>query len=255
MSYSSPLQVQQQFRQYDTSTPPAPPPKPSTHSSGQATPLAGPPRPPPPGAQYQNLEAGQIQSDNGQLSPSLSQPSIPPPQDGWLPTILKDKSTLDLQALLQDPSLQQSLIHSPETAHPSLPASSAQLQSLLDANIALATTLKSLEAQIQSTRSATQSRLLALRALEGQWRTKQSEQDAALRDFSPPALYQRLAAAVGEQEQLCRGLENSFVDAEGVATEREIQEFVRQVRESRKLAYLRAEAKERWDEGRVMGMR
>lgn len=45
------------------------------------------------------------------------------------------------------------------------------------------------------------------------------------------------------------------MDAEGVATEREVQEFVRQVRESRKLAYLRAEAKERWDEGRVMGMR
>lgn len=183
------------------------------------------------------------------------QPSIPPPQDGWLPEILNDKSTIDLQAILQDPKLQQSLIHSPEAAHPSLPASSTQLQSLLEANVALAQALKSLEAQIQSQRSSTQSRLLALRALETQWRSKQSEQDAALRDFSLPALYQRLVAAVGEQEQLCKGLENSFVDAEGVATEREVQEFVRMVRENRRLGYLRAEAKERWDEGRVMGMR
>lgn len=168
---------------------------------------------------------------------------------------MRDKTTIDLQAILRSPELQQSLVHSPDTAHASVPASSAQLQNLLHVNVALATQLQALEAQIQTTRAATQSRLLALRALERQWRSKQSEQDAALRDFSPPALYQRLSAAVGEQEQLCRGLENSFVDAEGVATERETQDFVRMIRESRKLAYLRAEARERWDEGRVMGMR
>lgn len=102
---------------------------------------------------------------------------------------------------------------------------------------------------------------MALRALERQWKAKQIEQDEALREFSPPALYQRLSAAVGEQEALCRGLEESFLEGQGaggndvVASEREVTEFVRRLREGRKTLYLRAERKERWDEGRVGGWR
>lgn len=78
-----------------------------------------------------------------------------------------------------------------------------------------------------------------------------------MREFSPPAMYQRLSAAVGEQEALCRGLEESFLEGEGgvMASEREVAEFVRRYREGRKVAYLRAERKERWDEGRVGGWR
>jgi hypothetical protein len=134
------------------------------------------------------------------------------------------------------------------------------LRTLLAQNIALAEQLKALEAHVRHQRESTQSRLLSLRALERQWRAKQAEQDAALREFSPPALYQRLSAAIGEQEALCRGLEESFLEADGagddtVASEREVAEFVRRLREGRKIAYLRAERKERWDEGRVGGWR
>lgn len=161
--------------------------------------------------------------------------------------------------MLQTPELQHAIIHTPETTHPSLPASTAPLQTLLGQNVALAEQLKGLESHLQQQRDSTQSRLLSLRALERQWRAKQAEQDAALRDFSPPALYQRLSAAVGEQEALCRGLEESFLEGEGgsdaVASEREVNEFVRRLREGRKIAYLRAERKERWDEGRVGGWR
>jgi len=168
--------------------------------------------------------------------------------------------TADLQQVLQTPSLQEALVHSPETAHPSLPASTAALQQLLTANIALANSLKQLESRLQHQRQNTQSRLLALRALERQWRAKQAEQDVALQDFSPPALYQQLSAAVAEQEALCRGLEESFLDGHstdggGVASEREVAEFVKKIKEARKIAYLRRERKERWDEGRVGGWR
>jgi hypothetical protein len=127
--------------------------------------------------------------------------------------------------------------------------------------MSLATNLVSLEQQIQHVRQNTQSRLLSLRALERQWRTKQAEQDKALRDFSAPALYQRLSAAVSEQEQLCRGLEESFLDGEGDtgrggnASEREVADFVRRYKEARRIAYLRRERKERWDEGRIGGWR
>jgi hypothetical protein len=169
--------------------------------------------------------------------------------------------TVDLHHVLRTPELQHAIIHNPETAHPSIPASTAPLQALLAQNVALAESLKQLEAHLQHQRESTQSRLLSLRALERQWRAKQAEQDEALREFSPPALYQRLSAAVGEQEALCRGLEESFLEgdivgsANDVASEREVTDFVRRLREGRKVAYLRAERKERWDEGRVGGWR
>lgn len=41
----------------------------------------------------------------------------------------------------------------------------------------------------------------------------------------------------------------------GIASEREVSEFVRRVREARRVAYLRRERKERWDEGRIGGLR
>lgn len=169
--------------------------------------------------------------------------------------------TKDLHEILSTPDLQHAIVHNPETAHASLQASTVPLQALLAHNIQLAESLKQLEAHVQHQRDGTQSRLLALRALERQWKAKQAEQDEALRDFSPPALYQRLNAAVGEQEALCRGLEESFLEGEGVggndavASEREVIDFVRRIREGRKVAYLRAERKERWDEGRVGGWR
>jgi Modifier of rudimentary (Mod(r)) protein len=61
---------------------------------------------------------------------------------------------------------------------------------------------------------------------------------------------------VSDQEQLCRGLEESFLEEQGgAASEREAAEFVRRVKEARRVAYLRRERKERWDEGRIGGLR
>ncbi len=79
--------------------------------------------------------------------------------------------------------------------------------------------------------------------------------DNALSAFSPKSLYQRLAQAVQEQEQVCQALEDSFLEGEGRAAEREVADFVKRYREARKLVVLRRERKERWDEGRVGGWR
>ncbi|KAF2428805.1 hypothetical protein EJ08DRAFT_671259 [Tothia fuscella] len=256
MAYHSPHPSQSQF-QFNPSTPPPPPPKPSGHSSGHATPTTGPPRPPPPpGQSSQTAENRYSGVYNPDRATEYEARRIDGPEEGWLPEILKDKATVDLHAILSDPSLQQSLIHSQTTAHPSLPLSNNHLSTLLTTNLALATSLKTLESQIQHQRTATQSRLLSLRALERQWRAKQAEQDTALRDFSPPSLYQNFGAAIAEQEALCRGIEESFLEGEeGVRNEREVGEFLRKLREVKKVAYLRRERKERWDEGRVGGWR
>ncbi|KAF2461122.1 hypothetical protein BDY21DRAFT_361115 [Lineolata rhizophorae] len=291
---------------YDSATPPPPPPKPSAHSSGRGTPTTGggPPLPPPPpqaqqaqygGEQYGGGGGGgqgaaqqptqqqwpggtggaerQASGVGGVAGEEATAPQIEFPEEGWLPDIVKDKSTPDLHALLSSPSLQHALVFSPTTAHPALAASLAPLTQLLSSNEALATSLSALESTLGHTRTAAQSRLLALRALERAWRAKQAEQDAALRDFSPVGLYQRLAAAVAEGDAVCRALEESFleggagagagagvgagagaegdgVDGAGRASERETAEFVRRNREAWKGQWLRRERKERWDEGR-----
>lgn len=104
-------------------------------------------------------------------------------------------------------------------------------------------------------RSATQSRLLALRALEQQHRTKIAETEDTLKGFSPMALYQRLNASVQDQDALVKGIEESFLEQGGLAKEREVADFVRRVRDAKRIAFLRTERKERWDEGRVGGWR
>ncbi|KAI9655382.1 MAG: hypothetical protein M1821_005529 [Bathelium mastoideum] len=259
--------------------PPPPPPKPSAHSSGHGTPLSGPPRPPPPPGQVAqpyydpNIEGPSLYTSQPQPEIESSETLIPLPENGWLPDSLRDKSTTDLQHLLSHPSLQTALINSPSIQHPAPPQARAHLHRLLAANRALATALDPLEAQLRHQRGATQARLLALRAQEQQYRARIAETESALRDFSPMALYQRLSAAVGEQEALCKTIVESFLDGGegggggvggegggggqggGLASERDVAEFVKRIREARKTAFLRRERKERWDEGRVGGWR
>lgn len=247
----SPPLAQQSY----SSTPPAPPPKPS----GSSTPSRGPPLPPPPPGSQHQVEPSELDGSQSyppqQQQPPQNLPQIPPIDPNWLPETLRDKTTTDLNALLQDPSLQAALLADPSTTHPALPASQSALKPLIDSNLALASSLSDLESHLSTLRASTQSRLLALKALEQQHRSKLAETEKALASFSPQALYQRLAAGVQEQEQLVKGLEESWMDEEGVASEREVGEFVRRVKEAKALTVLRRERKYRWDEGRVGGWR
>lgn len=123
-------------------------------------------------------------------------------------------------------------------------------------NMSLASHLNELEARLVHLRASTQAQLLSTHALERQWRQKQSDMDRALSPFSPSSLYQRLTQGVQEQEMVCRALEESFLEGDGgVASEREITEWVKRYRDAKRLYYSRRERKERWDEGRVGGWR
>lgn len=75
--------------------------------------------------------------------------------------------------------------------------------------------------------------------------------------FGPRVLHARLGAAIVEQEGICRGVEESFVEGEGEGRvgEREVEGWVRRVREGRRLVWVRRERRARWDEGRVGGWR
>lgn len=172
-----------------------------------------------------------------------------------MPEILREKATSDLHELLQTPALQTALLSDQHTTHHSIPESQQLLKPLIESNIQLATSLSQLESRLSHQRQQTQSRLLALRALEQQHRNKVTETEDALKHFSPMALYQKLNASVQEQESLLRGMEESFLEEGGEATERETADYVRRVREAKKTAFLRRERRERWDEGRVGGWR
>ncbi|PQE17574.1 Modifier of rudimentary Modr protein [Rutstroemia sp. NJR-2017a BBW] len=233
-------------------TPPPPPPKPSSRDvSRQGTPAAGQSFPRP-GETSHPYAAGQ---DAPRSVLREAPPQIQDPGDQWLPKILQDKSKQDLADALAKPNLLAALTHSSTTAHPSIAASQEPLKAALDENISLATHLVELEARLDHLRASTQAQLLSSHALERQWKQKQTEMDRALAPFSPSSLYQRLGQGVQEQEMMCRALEESFLEGDGVATEKEASDWVRRYRESKKVYYSRRERKERWDEGRVGGWR
>ncbi|GAM83550.1 hypothetical protein ANO11243_015380 [Dothideomycetidae sp. 11243] len=235
---------------FNAATPPPPPPKPG---SGTQTPTRGPPLPPPP-TQIGGSSSNGIPAYTQQPAISIQQ-NVDPPERGWLPRGLVDKTTQDLQHLLEHPELQTALLDNSDTSHPSIASSQAPLKQVLESNIALSDALLQLEAHLNDLRTSAQSRLLGLRGLEQQYRTRVSETEAELKPFSPMALYQRLSASAQEQDLLVRGIEESFMDDSGMASDREVQDFVRRVREAKKTAVFRNERKMRWDEGRVGGWR
>ncbi|PGH18538.1 hypothetical protein AJ79_00317 [Helicocarpus griseus UAMH5409] len=250
----------------DTETPPPPPPKPSSHeASRKGSPHTGSPLPfapstssslareattaTTPGPQGSSPAVPESLPDSAFSASQLPQP--PSIEDGWIPDNLKDKSTTDLHPLLQQPPLLSAL----STLHPSHPATQTHLTTLLSANKSLATHLQSLETHLNNLRASTSALLLQHQSLEVSWRKKQSEMDEALAPWSPKALYQRLVAGIAEQEAVCRAVEESFLEGEGRAGEREVAEWVRRVRAEGARLEGRREMRARWDEGRVGGWR
>jgi hypothetical protein len=231
------------------------------------------------------------QAARSQEVPPIEIVNIPEPpsvDEGWLPEILRDKSyvyafdifssgpvlvtvcsrlsydqstdecfqtrTTELQAVLSNATLITALA----TLHPSYSASQGQLQQLLEKNKALAQHVSEVETQLANLRTATESLLLNHQSLEVSWRKKQSEMDAALAPWSPKALYQRLVAAVAEQEAICQAVVESFLEGDhdgGKASDREVTEWVRRIRTEGAKLELRREGRARWDEGRVGGWR
>jgi anti-sigma factor RsiW len=166
----------------------------------------------------------------------------------------KKKRTTELQEILSNASLLSAL----STLHPSYPTSQQYLESHLESNKALAQHVLDLESRVASLRSSTESLLLNHQSLEVSWRKKQTEMDAALAPWSPKALYQRLAAAVAEQEAICHAVEESFLEGDhqhGKATDKEVVDWVRRIRTEGAKLEARKEARARWDEGRVGGWR
>ncbi|KAK5946413.1 hypothetical protein PMZ80_000556 [Knufia obscura] len=272
--------------------PPPPPPKPYAQDpSRTATPIASPPPqqqnrhsqqpplpphpsqaqspPPQPQPQYQ-AHPSQQQQYHPQPQPQphshAQQPTNPTlPQTFDLPDSITKHTTPDLSSLLSNPETLTALAQQ----HPSYAASLQPLQTQISSNIALSQQVSSLETQVRQLREQTTQLMLQHTSLQTQWRRKQSEMDEALAPWGPRAMYQRLVAGISEQEALLRAVHESFLEgggdqdyyggggagASGKASEKEITDWVRRIREGTTVLEKRREMRARWDEGRVGGWR
>jgi hypothetical protein len=87
--------------------------------------------------------------------------------------------------------------------------------------------------------------------------------DDALSPWGPRSMYQRLVSSIGEQEALLKAMHDSFMDGSGQedpyyggkASEKEVTEWVRRIREGTTVLEKRREMRARWDDGRVGGWR
>ncbi|MCJ1385050.1 hypothetical protein MMC17_008168 [Xylographa soralifera] len=266
---------------FAASTPPPPPPKPSSHeASRMSTPQNGPPVPPPP--THSTHDTRPQGTRYAPVAEGLSSGETPPPgiDHGWLPEMVKEQSsaallslalastptrlivsanrlpnrTLTLTTLLSSPPLLRALPLSPPP-HPSYTSTLPPLTHLLQTNLALSHSLLTLQTTLSHLRTRTATQLLHVHSLERQWRRQQSALDDALAPFAPQALHQRLGASIAEQEAYLAAVEESFLEGEGRAGERETGEMVKRWREGRRVLEVRRERRERWEEGRVGGWR
>ncbi|RMZ83822.1 hypothetical protein DV737_g1434, partial [Chaetothyriales sp. CBS 132003] len=175
-----------------------------------------------------------------------------------------DHSISDLQSLLANPSLLNAFAQT----HPSFVSSTVPLTTLLQSNAALAQQTAALEAQLRQLRHDTAQALLNHTNLQTQWRRKQREMDDALSPWGPRAIYQRLVSSIAEQEALLAAVTDSFLDvstpdnsyyhddsATRLASDKELVDWLRRVREGSTSLEKRREMRARWDEGRVGGWR
>ncbi|RMZ82630.1 hypothetical protein DV738_g1489, partial [Chaetothyriales sp. CBS 135597] len=170
----------------------------------------------------------------------------------------------DLQSLLANPSL----VNAFAQTHPSFASSTVPVTALLESNTALAQQIAALEAQLRQLRHDTAQALLNHTSLQTQWRRKQREMDDALSPWGPRAMYQRLVSSISEQEALLAAMTDSFLDtsasenayydqgsATRLASDKEVVDWLRRVREGTTTLAKRCEMRARWDEGRVGGWR
>ncbi|KAL9128026.1 MAG: hypothetical protein Q9217_003220 [Psora testacea] len=241
---------------YTPSNPTAPPPPPKNSrpspTSQSQTPIGrsisnGPSLlPPPPQALDQDAQQT-IPQNRGETSV----PKPPEVSEHWLPEGLLDKTTQQLEPILQNPDLLKAL----SQTHPSLHPDNSPLPPLLQQTQHLATHLSQQHSRLLSLRQCTQEHLLQLHALERQWRSKQAQLDRELAPWSAKSLYQGLREAEREGEDVSRSMESSWLDESGELGEREVGEWLKGWREGRVKVWKRREFRERWDEGRVGGWR
>ncbi|EJC98514.1 uncharacterized protein FOMMEDRAFT_171117 [Fomitiporia mediterranea MF3/22] len=160
----------------------------------------------------------------------------------------------DLEDMLNDPQYFQAVFHS-------LPQVQAMFQAQIDlgmANQELARNNLALQEQLYQLRSETKEAFDRAKSLEARWRTVEKEQKEVYQRFTPQFLLMRLRHATTAQDDASEACASAFIQSSSVAPSaqidtngKDIDEFVKEFRELRKIYHKRVMWGDRWAGGRV----
>jgi len=166
---------------------------------------------------------------------------------------LSNLSRDDLQELLLDPVYFQAIFHS-LTQVKALYQAQAELGS---ANENIAKSNLALQDSLYKLRSETQEAFDDAKSLDARWKELEKEQREVYQRFTPQFLLMRLRHATIAQDDLSEARASEFVQASSAepsvtgANSKEIDDFVREFKELRKVYHKRVMWGERWTVGEV----
>ncbi|KAF9817276.1 hypothetical protein IEO21_03536 [Rhodonia placenta] len=159
----------------------------------------------------------------------------------------------DLQELLVDPVYFQALFHSLNQVK-ALYQAQAELG---NANDTIAKNNLTLQDSLYQLRSETQEAFNEAKDLEAKWKEVEKEQREVYQRFTPQFLLMRLRHATTAQDDLSEARATEFVQASSVepnvasANSKDIDDFVREFKELRKVYHKRVMWGDRWAAGQV----
>ncbi|KAI0802096.1 hypothetical protein BC629DRAFT_1581324 [Irpex lacteus] len=164
---------------------------------------------------------------------------------------LSHLSREDLEDLLADPTYFQATFHSLNSVK-ALYQSQAELGL---ANESIARNNLALQQPLYQLRSDTKEAFDEAKRLEARWKELEREQKEVYQRFTPQFLLLRLKHATTAQDETSEALASSFVQAtptsDPAQTSKDIDDFVKEFREMRKVYHKRAMWSDRWAAGEV----
>ncbi|KAF8195543.1 hypothetical protein BJ912DRAFT_1021238 [Pholiota molesta] len=164
----------------------------------------------------------------------------------------------DLEDMLSDPVYFQAVFHSLAYVK-DLYRSQAELG---QANEAIAQNNLALQQRLYALRAETKDAFDDAKNLEARWKELDKEQKEVYQRFTPQFLLMRLRHSITAQDDASEALASSFVQQSpsnyedtGTATPkaaRELDEFIKEFKESRKVYHKRALWGEKWANGQVI---
>ncbi|KAG1772438.1 hypothetical protein EDD22DRAFT_861168 [Suillus occidentalis] len=157
----------------------------------------------------------------------------------------------DLEDILNDPAYFQSIFHS-------LPQVKELYQAQAElgmANEAIARTNLSLQDRLYELRTETKEAFDNAKSLESRWKDLEREQREVYQRFNPQFLLLRLRHATTAQDDASEALASSFVQSSPSPSSgndaSDVDEFIREFRELRKVYHKRVMWGDRWASGQV----
>ncbi|KAF9060727.1 hypothetical protein BDP27DRAFT_1296515 [Rhodocollybia butyracea] len=167
-------------------------------------------------------------------------------------------SRQDLEDLLADPNYFQAVLHS----LPRVKAMHDAQSELGNANESIANNTLALQERLYRLRSETQDAFNEAKSLEARWKEVEKEQRDVYQRFSPQFLLMRLRHSITDQDVASEALATAFIQHQitgsseshsGTATPsgKEIDDFIKEFKEARKVYHKRVMWADRWSKGQV----